>query len=184
MEKFFIDKSKMFECNVNVEGADIDDTKARLILQFNESNLLFYGKIDSSGKCNIPIPPIKNIKESKGKVILEIIADQTHFEPWTSDFTLEQSKKVKVEISENKEINDGKPKIKITGLASADKDTKAIVESFAMYLKTNSITIDNIKTHKKKLLSLMEKFITKNKLGTTEIKSLYEGISGVADYLD
>jgi hypothetical protein len=101
MQKFYRDKSKLFECNISVDGANINETKARLVLELpNDRNLLFYGKIKENGKCEIKIPALKEFEESNGTVILEIIADSTYFESWRDTFELETNKKVTVEMIE------------------------------------------------------------------------------------
>jgi hypothetical protein len=97
------DKSENFSCDVMVEGASISDTKARLILESDDWTLMFEGDIDRSGKCNIPIRKLNILEEGVvGKIKLEVIADNTVFVPWEDDFKVKMSKKVTVQLSENK----------------------------------------------------------------------------------
>lgn len=125
MEQFYTDKGKVFECQIQVEGADIADTKARLILMFeNKRNMIFFGEIHSNGKCEIAVPALKEFKEGVGTAVLEVISESTLFEPWESKFQLKASKRVQVEVKENRkplieEINQ-KPVITVT------KEGKAI----------------------------------------------------------
>jgi hypothetical protein len=103
MELFFKDKKRTFQCSVLVEGADIKNTTARLVLKFPESNknYLYYGTIDENSVCSIDIPALREVKDTKGQAILEVISESTFFEPWTSDFELKESKTVKVEMIDN-----------------------------------------------------------------------------------
>lgn len=125
MEQFYTDKGKVFECQIQVEGADIADTKARLILMFeNKRNMIFFGEVQSNGKCEIAVPALKEFKEGVGTAVLEVISESTLFEPWESKFQLKASKRVQVEVKENRkplieEINQ-KPVITVT------KEGKAI----------------------------------------------------------
>lgn len=94
--EIYRDKKKTFECNIMVDGADLSNTSARMLLEFDKQTFLFRGKVDASGKCTIEIPALKNVLEGNGNAILEVIADSTIFEAWKSDFILKESKSVKV----------------------------------------------------------------------------------------
>ena len=106
MEIFYSDKIKKFECNIDIDGASINETKARLALSFDKSKTkyLYEGTISSDGKCTIKIPEIKNAPNLVGKVSLEVIAEGTYFEPWNDNFIIKQHKNVSVKrISEEVE---------------------------------------------------------------------------------
>jgi len=112
------DKSENFTCDVMVEGARLIDTKARLILESDDWTLMFEGDIDRNGKCNIPIKKLNIFDEgTKGKIKLEVIADNTVFIPWEDDFKVRMSKKVMVQIHENRNqpkksfVNESKVKV-------------------------------------------------------------------------
>lgn len=112
MYTLYTDKSENFKCNIGVEGANISQTQARLVLENKDLNLLFEGKINSDGSCVIPIKQLKNILQegSKGKMRLEVIAEDTFFSPWEDDFNVKTNKKVTVEV----ESDDSKQQIKET----------------------------------------------------------------------
>lgn len=99
MEIFYTDKSKKFECNIDIDGADINETKARLALSFDKSNVkyIYEGSISKNGKCTIKIPEMKHTPNIVGNVVLEVIAENTYFEPWSDDFIVKQHKNVVVE---------------------------------------------------------------------------------------
>ena len=77
MYTFYTDKQEVFECNLDLEGAKLIDSKARLVLESENYNLLFYGKINENGKCEIPVKRLKNLlsEMDSGKVKLEVIAE-------------------------------------------------------------------------------------------------------------
>lgn len=105
MYKIYQDKEKIFECTVDVKGANITDTVARLIFEGDKGSSTFYmipGSIDNSGNCLIKIPKLKNLKEgSTGKIFLEIIAENTLFTAWSSDYQIDVSKSVNVSVNED-----------------------------------------------------------------------------------
>lgn len=102
------DKSENFSCDVLVEGASINDTQARLILESDDWTLMFEGDIDRNGKCNIPIKKLNIFNEGVvGKIRLEVIADNTVFVPWEDEFKVKMSKKVTVQLSEGKSSQRG-----------------------------------------------------------------------------
>jgi hypothetical protein len=100
--KLFTDKINKFECNLQVEGTSLTKSQARVIIETNDMNYLFKGKIYNDGLCEFELPKLKGILDegSIGMLRLEVIADDVHFEPWTSDFVVEVDKKVSVRIQE------------------------------------------------------------------------------------
>lgn len=108
----FKDKNENFSCDISLEGASLGDTEARLILETSDWNLLFEGKIDSNGKCTIPIKKLSILNEgTTGNIRLEVIADGTIFTPWEDEFKVKLSKKVAVKVHESK----SNPKRRSTG---------------------------------------------------------------------
>jgi TusA-related sulfurtransferase len=110
--KLYTDKQETFKCKIHLDGAELSEAKSRLVIESSKFNLLFEGTIDKDGNCEVPIKKLKNVlkEDDSGKMKLEVIADDTYFEPWTSDFSVDTSKKIKVEVKEYKEQNN-KPKI-------------------------------------------------------------------------
>jgi hypothetical protein len=97
------DKSENFSCDVLVEGASINDTQARLILESDDWTLMFEGDIDRNGKCTIPIKKLNILNEgTMGRIRLEVIADNTVFIPWEDDFKVKMSKRVTVQVNEGR----------------------------------------------------------------------------------
>jgi hypothetical protein len=180
MEKFFKDKPKLFECKLAIEGADLNNTQARLVLQFeNKTNLLFYGEVDNNGKCKINIPALKENYGTKGKALLEVIADSTYFESWNDDFNIEASKKVVVERIESE-----KPVISTPKVTVQKEDTQVnIIENFSKYLIKNNINISNLKEKQKSLPNLLESYIKQNNPLKEDLKHLISNIGKCVEYL-
>jgi len=129
MYKLFTDKTELFECDIKIEGASLSNSTARLVVETNDYSLMFNGKINSSGKCEIPIKKLKGLidESSKGNIRLEVIADDTYFIPWKSEFEINASKKVTVEIkSQQKPMLESRgPRVKVSKI----KETKKINKS-------------------------------------------------------
>jgi len=99
----FKDKSENFSCNLMIEGAKLNDTKARLILESDDWVLMFDGDIDTNGKCVIPIRKLNILDEGTvGRIRLEVIAENTVFTPWEDEFKVKMNKKVMVQVNESK----------------------------------------------------------------------------------
>ena len=153
MYKLFTDKTELFECDIKIEGASLSNSTARLVVETNDYSLMFTGKINSSGKCEIPIRKLKGLidESSKGNIRLEVIAEDTYFTPWKSDFEINASKKVTVEIkSQHKPLIESKgPKVQVWKI----KETKKIN-------KSKKVTIsESERTH---ILNIMKLLIHEN----------------------
>jgi hypothetical protein len=100
MYKLFTDKTEIFECDIKIEGTSLSNSSARLVIETKDYSLLFKGTINESGKCEIPIKKLKGLidENSQGTIKLEVIAEDTFFTPWESDFQVQASKKVTVEV--------------------------------------------------------------------------------------
>lgn len=121
------DKSKLFECDIKLQGAKLSNTKARLILEFDDGpTVLYAGDINSLGECKIEIPAIK-YDSKNGQAILEVIAESTVFEPWKSSFIVKRLKQVKVEVKEPKKSKIKKPLVEVK--IKAPKKKRQIDES-------------------------------------------------------
>jgi hypothetical protein len=99
------DKSENFEVEISVEGANLNETEARLILESDEWTLMFVGEIDKKGKCVIPLKKLGILTEGiTGKIKLEVIADNTIFTPWEDEFKVKLSKKVTIKMNESRVV--------------------------------------------------------------------------------
>jgi hypothetical protein len=101
MYKLLKDKNNEFQCEIKLEGANINNATARLFLEADGAEYSFKGEIDGD-KCTIPMGKLKkfaNLLEN-GKIRLEVLADDTLFVPYESDYILEAEKKVTVEVKQ------------------------------------------------------------------------------------
>jgi hypothetical protein len=127
MYKILLDKNKLFECDIKIQGASSDNTQVRLVLETDDFSISFKGKIED-GKVQIPISKLKNIlKENyKGNISLEVIAEDTFFVPWKETYETETHRKVEVSFNKEKEIikeEVKKPSVTV-GISSPNKPSQ------------------------------------------------------------
>ena len=164
--KLYTDKKEVFECKLHLEGASINDSSARILVESNDISFLFPGKIDKDGNCKVPIKKLKGLldENSKGKIKLEVIAEGTLIEPWDSDFIIETSKKVKVEVKEQntstkKSLTQTKPNV----IVSEVKKDFNPVKNMVTVLNENGITLKTVVKNKQKIAPILENY--SNKVG-------------------
>ena len=164
MYKLFTDKLENFEAKIKLEGASLRKSKARLVIEAEDFDLLFKGTIDEAGKVKIPIRRLKGLldENTEGVIRLEVIAEDTYFTPWESKFKVEQSKKVTVEVmSQTKEVvNESKSEVEI--LSQPTLSEKAHVINIVKMLIREDINIKNLTVKKTKVNSIIAEYIQEN----------------------
>jgi hypothetical protein len=179
MYKLFTDKPEVFECNIKLEGASLKNSSARLVIESEDVSLLFEGTINKDGKCSIPIKKLKGLLEdnTSGQIKLEVIAEDTYFNPWKSDFIVEASRKVTVEVKSNdaEVIKENTPKIQITGIEEVDPVTEHIVRIVKMLVKED-INVKNLTIKKDKLNNIVGTYLQENKIDQSQVKEIINGI--------
>ena len=164
--KLYTDKQETFECKIFLEGASLTNSIARILIENNDINLVFNGSVDKDGNCKVPIKKLKGLigENTTGNMKLEVIAEDVYFKPWESDFIVETSKKVTVEVKEQKVSN--KPKIQITEIKQKPKKVVKkkinIIENTVKKLKNNGVTLDIIKENKERFIPILNKFAIKS----------------------
>jgi hypothetical protein len=176
MYTLYTDKQELFECSISLEGASVKNSQARLIVESDNLNLLFKGTIDSNGKCTVPIKKLKNLLEesTKGKIRLEVIADDTYFTPWESDFEVETAKKVTVEIKSqtNKNIiSETKTGVTVQNVKVGDH-----IQNLSKMLVKENINVHNMVSNKTKLNNIISSYLKVNKINDGEKGRIIEGI--------
>ena len=115
---------------------------------------MFHGKINSSGKCTIPVKKLKGLidESSKGDIRLEVIAEDTYFTPWESKFEIEASKKVTVEVKSqsSKPLLKEKVKVKNVKQQVTQKETDHVVNIMKLLVRED-ISIKNLSIKKDRL---------------------------------
>ena len=184
MYKLFTDKTELFECDIKLEGASLNKSKARLVVETQDYSLLFNGNINSKGKCEIPIRKLKGLinENTKGNIRLEVITEDTFFTPWESDFEVETSKKVTVEVKSQqtkKPIVETKVKVNIKNQNKITLNEKQhIINLFKVLVKEN-ITLKNISFKRNKLNNIVATYLKEN-----PIKNNKKVIDGVLRVLE
>lgn len=193
MYKLYTDKPELFECTIKLEGASINKSKVRLVVESTELNLLFPGKIDSEGKCVIPISKLRGLldENTQGNIKLEVIAEDTYFTPWESNFLVEASKKLTVEVKSQMAtlIESQTPKVTVEVAKEVQDDSnnpripasiqEHIVKLFKL-LSKEDINIKNITYKKDKLNNIVATYLQEN---TVPEEKNSEIISGLVEKL-
>ena len=181
MYKLFTDKPEVFECNIKLEGASLKNSQARLIIETEDINLLFNGTITSDGKCTIPIKKLRGLLESntEGQIKLEVIAEDTYFTPWKSNFQVEASRKLTVEVkSQDAElIMENAPKIQVSGIKEENIDpiTEHIIKLVRMLVKED-INVKNLTIKKDKVNNIVATYLQENKIEQNQVQEIIDGI--------
>jgi len=185
MYKLFTDKTEIFECKIQLEGASIKNSQARLLIESENLSLVFKGEISSDGKCKIPIKKLKGLldENTQGNVKLEVIAEDTYFTPWESKFTVETSRKITVEVKSQETlatiITESKPKVTIDQAPISQpkliQESKHILKIIGL-LKKENIYLNNISNNKVKLNNLIEAYLKKNNINPNQIGLIIEGV--------
>jgi hypothetical protein len=179
MYKLFTDKTEVFECNIKLEGASLKNSQARLIIESDDVNLMFEGTINKDGKCSIPIKKLRGLLEdsTSGQIKLEIIAEDTYFTPWKSEFVVEASRKVTVEVKSNDAeiIKENTPKIQISGIEEVDPITEHIIRLVKILVKED-INLKNLTVKKDKLNNIVGTYLNENKIEQEIVQDIINGI--------
>tara|TARA_R100001129_G_C5202349_1_gene214182 strand:- start:98 stop:673 length:576 start_codon:yes stop_codon:yes gene_type:complete len=167
MYKLYTDKVENFEAIIKLEGASTSKSTARLVVEADNFSLLFKGSVNSDGKVSIPVKRLKGLldENTRGKIKLEVIAEDTYFIPWESDFQVDTSKKVTVEIkSQSQEplIESNKPKVQVQVIKERKvtmSEREHVINIVKLLIKEN-INLKNLTVKKDKLNNIIGEYIT------------------------
>jgi hypothetical protein len=180
MYKLFTDKAELFECDIKISGASLKKSVARLVVETNDYSLMFAGKISNSGKCEIPIKKLKGLidESTTGNIRLEVIAEDTYFTPWKSEFNIEASKKVTVEVkSQTNKTVIKENKIQVSNVSQ--EITKTDIDHVTNIMKllvSENITLENLSIKKDRLNKIVATY-RKHKPLTEDIhKEVIKGV--------
>ena len=162
--KLYTDKQETFECDLFLEGADLKESSARILVETKDLTLLFPGEINEEGNCKVPIKKLKGLigEDTTGNIKLEVIAEDTLIQPWQSEFVVETSKKVTVEVKgqgDKKPIKEvsNKPQVKIKNIKNNFNPVNDMVNT----LSENGITLQKIIKNKKTVAPILEDYSIK-----------------------
>lgn len=190
MYKLFTDKPEIFECNIKIDGASLANSQARLIIESEHVNILFKGSIDEDGKCKIPIKKLKGLlsENAKGEIKLEVIAEDTYFLPWKSEFSVDASKKITVEVKSQdaQVILENAPKVQVTEVKETKPEPqkkeevetpiKEHVVKLIRLLVRENINLKNITIKKDRVNNIIATYMKVKAIKPTHTKQIVEGI--------
>lgn len=112
--KLFLDKNNLFECDIQLQGASLKSSFARIIVEGKDHSYVFNGEIDQNGHCSVELNKLKDIFENNetGTIKLEVVADDVYFNPWSDSFQTDLSKRIDVVVKEQEEVT--KPMISVS----------------------------------------------------------------------
>ena len=160
--KLYTDKQEIFECNIFLEGASLTKATSRIIVETQDLKLMFEGTIDKDGNCKVPIKKLRGLvgEDAKGTMKLEVIAEDTYFLPWESDFEVDTAKKIKVEVKQQSKkslIKSSKPKMVVREVKHPFDPVKKMVDT----LHNQGVGVSTIYEEKKKMLPILKNYATK-----------------------
>ena len=178
----YTDRKENFSCDIALEGAKLNESFARIILETKDINYVFNGSIDASGKCEIPIRALKGLMDVRdsGNMVLEVVADDTYFRPWESNFIVDAHTKLEVKINEQSQPS--KPKIQVYVNAKKDiiKEEKPkpkkltiteAVKDMSNILDKNKISKKNFSKNKQIAQKLFVEYFTNKKISNKDKKN-------------
>lgn len=166
MYKLLKDKNNEFKCEIKLEGANSKNALVRLFLQGDGCEYSFKGQIVEN-KCTIPLGKLKKFESllESGKIRLEVIAEDTWFVPYESDYVLEQSKSVTVEVVQQQIDTIKKPMVEVK---VSEPEKKRVLEKKELKKPSTKIDHDSIK------IQVLEKFLKESFQFNGTKKSLSE----------
>jgi hypothetical protein len=174
--QLFTDREELFEAKIKLSGASLKESFCRLVVESEEWNIVFKGTIDSKGNCSIPIKKLKNVMSEglNGTMKLEVIAEDTYFVPWESEFEVETSKSVQVEVKQqtNKKAKVVTERVKPQASATVvtkqkpkksinlqESSRKVHLKNFTKQLMSEGATLSNIRQYKSRINELSNQLI-------------------------
>ena len=167
MYKLYTDKKEIFECDISLEGASLKDATARLVVETDNISLLYKGAIGSNGNCQVPIKKLRGIldESTKGTIKLEVIAEDTYFVPWESDFEVETAKSVTVEIkSQSPRVIKETKKPRMVAKVKKPLDEEIIIEDDTPTITETQHAVNLLKILIKEDINMKNISVKKNRL--------------------
>ena len=189
MYKLYTDKIENFEAKIKLEGASLKKSKARLVIEAQDFDLMFKGTISESGKVKIPVRKLKGLldENTNGIIKLEVIAEDTYFTPWESKFEVDTSKKITVEIKSQTapiiEQKTLKPTVKVNVMneQKVTKSEREHVINIVKLLIRENINLKNLSIKKNKLNNIIGEYITDNNLAENQKSPVIEKVIKVLE---
>lgn len=169
----YIDRNENFECDLSVKNASLKDARARLVVEGDDVNLMFEGDI-RNGRCVVPIRKMKGLlpENTRGKMHLEVIVEDTYFSPWEDQFIVEEHTQVKVQVHEQKKK---KPVMEVSTVQDKPVESKKLTPSQQLTYIFERFGLDkkSIKARKSDFEQIVKEYFTSN---PTSVKNSKEYI--------
>lgn len=160
--KLYTDKQEVFECQIHLEGASLSKANSRIIVETQDLKIMFEGTIDSKGNCKVPIKKLRGLvnEDDKGTMKLEVIAEDTYFLPWESEFEVDTAKKIKVEVKEQNTplVENSKPKMVVKEVNHPFNPIEKIVD----VLHNKGVNVSTIYEQKKIMIPILKEYSIKS----------------------
>ena len=142
--KLFLDKNNLFECDIQLQGASIKNSFARIIVEGKNHSYIFNGEIDQNGHCSVEMNKLKDIFESDetGTIKLEVVADDVYFSPWEDAYQTDLSKKIEVVVKEQEEPVKPMISVSVKQVTSSFKMSEAFFSRSILFLTRSAINAE------------------------------------------
>ena len=93
----YLDKEETFLCEASIKNSSYKNSSARLIIESNDINLVFYGSVDKD-TISVPIKSLKKYfaENDNAKIKLEVIVEGQLITPWESEVIFDNYNKVEI----------------------------------------------------------------------------------------
>lgn len=100
--KIYLDKEETFECEASIKNASYKNSSARLIIESEDVNLVFFGNVDKN-TITVPIKSLKKYftESDTAKIKLEVIVENQLVTPWESEVQFDNYNKVEIKEIKN-----------------------------------------------------------------------------------
>jgi hypothetical protein len=100
--KIYLDKEETFECEASIKNASYKNSSARLIIESEDVNLVFFGNVDKN-TITVPIKSLKKYftENDTAKIKLEVIVENQLVTPWESEVEFDNYNKVEIKEIKN-----------------------------------------------------------------------------------
>jgi hypothetical protein len=100
--KIYLDKEETFECEASIKNASYKNSSARLIIESEDVNLVFFGNVDKN-TITVPIKSLKKYftENDTAKIKLEVIVENQLVTPWESEIEFDNYNKVEIKEIKN-----------------------------------------------------------------------------------
>lgn len=144
----YVDRDTVFECEASIKNASYKNSSARLIIESEDVNLVFFGIVDKN-TISVPIKSLKKYftENDTAKIKLEVIVENQLVTPWESEVEFDSYNKV--EIKEIKNIKQS-PLVEIK---LKEEQKEVVVEKSQSVENTKQNLLKNLNEEIKKIKS-------------------------------